>query len=412
MKKIKIMNHKIFKCITIIFCVIAFASCKKMDDYKKYIEDQPVLNYTGKVDSVKVFSGQNRVLIQGLLVSDPKIKEARIYWDGRRDSIVVPINRTFGVDTLKAAINNLEDRVYNFEIVTFDDQGNKSVKVYAFGRSYGQNYLLSLINRPIAVNSLKTYDNTFSATFSNVDRTLGIFATEVKYTDQNGTEKIKRLGIDENALSLTNVKIGEKMSYRSLYLPDTLCLDTFYTDFTEFKPALTYYRNMGYPFTPTNLSGRWGVLENWESNAAANAISGRGSYDQNSGIGVMASEAGWGTPNINNGKTYQTSTLPQGRYKVQIEFRRNNVTNNVDATNNLIYFVVTSNGTIPNAVDVPNAEKLGYYDLKWIHDDYRIVSFEFDNPSTQNVTIGVVANLMSSSNQYFNVKGITVSIVE
>ncbi|WP_188347404.1 DUF4998 domain-containing protein [Sphingobacterium cavernae] len=383
-----------------------------MDDYKKYIEDQPVLNYTGKVDSVKVFSGQNRVLIQGLLVSDPKIKEARIYWDGRRDSIVVPINRTFGVDTLKAAINNLEDRVYNFEIVTFDDQGNKSVKVYAFGRSYGQNYLLSLINRPIAVNSLKTYDNTFSATFSNVDRTLGIFATEVKYTDLNGTEKSKRLGIDENALSLTNVKIGEKMSYRSLYLPDTLCLDTFYTAFTEFKPALTYYRNMGYPFTPTNLSGRWGVLANWESNAAANGISGRGSYDQNSGIGVMASEAGWGTPNINNGKTYQTSTLPQGRYKVQIEFRRNNVTNNVDATNNLIYFVVTNNGTIPNAVDVPNAEKLGYYDLMWIHDDYRIVSFEFDNPSTQNVTIGVVANLMSSSNQYFNVKGITVSIVE
>lgn len=169
---------------------------------------------------------------------------------------------------------------------------------------------------------------------------------------------------------------------------------------------------MGYPFTPTNLSVRWGVLANWESNAAANGISGRGSYDQNSGIGVMASEAGWGTPNINNGKTYQTSTLPQGRYKVQIEFRRNNVTNNVDATNNLIYFVVTNNGTIPNAVDVPNAEKLGYYDLMWIHDDYRIVSFEFDNPSTQNVTIGVVANLMSSSNQYFNVKGITVSIVE
>jgi hypothetical protein len=412
MKKIMITNHKIFKCIAIICCIVAFASCKKMDDYKKFIEDQLVLNYTGKVDSVKVFSGQNRVLIQGLLVSDPKIKEARIYWDGRRDSVVVPINRSLGVDTLKAAINNLEDRVYNFEIVTFDDQGNKSVKVYAFGRSYGQSFLLSLINRPIAINSLKTYDNTFSATFGNVDRTLGIFATEVKYTDQTGTEKITRLGIDETALSLTNVKIGEKMSYRSLYLPDTLCLDTFYTEFTEFKPALTYYRNMGYPFTPTNLSGRWGVLANWESNAAANGISGRGSYDQNTGIGVMASEAGWGTPNINNGKTYQTSTLPQGRYKVQIEFRRNNVTNNVDATNNLIYFVVTDDGTIPDVANVINAEKLGYYDLKWIHDDYRIVSFEFDNPSTQNVTLGVVVNLMSSSNQYFNVKGITVSIVE
>lgn len=57
------------------------------------------------------------------------------------------------------------------------------------------------------------------------------------------------------------------------------------------------------------------------------------------------------------------------------------------------------------------ADKLGYYDLKWIHDDYRIVTFEFDNPVTQVVTIGVVANLMSSSNQYFIVKGISINQV-
>ncbi|MCA5005200.1 DUF5013 domain-containing protein [Sphingobacterium sp. WQ 366] len=379
-----------------------------MDDYKKYIEDKPIVNYTGKVDSVKVFSGKNRVLITGLLVSDPKIKEARIYWDGRRDSLSIPITRTEGVDTLKANISNLEDRVYNFEIVTFDNEGNKSVRVYAFGRSYGDNYQMSLINRPISMNSLKAYDNTFSSTFGNVDRTFGIFATEVKYKNKAGQEKVARLNIDQSVLNFNDVKIGEAMSYRSLYLPDTLCLDTFYTAFSDFKPILTFYRNMGYPFAATNLSGRWGVLANWNSNATANGISGRGSYDQNSGIGVLAAEAGWGTPNISNGKIHQTSTLPQGKYRVQVEFRRNNVTNNVDATNNLIYFVVTNNGDLPNVADVLNANKLASYDLKWIHDDYRIVSFEFDNPTTQAVTIGVVVNLTSSSNQYFNVKGITI----
>lgn len=407
-----INNHKIFTCLVILFCIINTISCKKMDDYKKFIEDSPVINYTGKVDSVKVYSGKNRVIIKGLLVSDPKIREARIYWDGRRDSLVIPITRKAGVDTLKAEINNLEDRVYNFEIVTFDDKGNKSVKVYAFGRSYGTNFQLSLVNRPISANSLKTYDNTFSATFGNVDRTLGIFATEVRYIDVSGKSNITRLEIDKNALDLVNVKVGEKISYRSLYLPDTLCLDTFYTDYIDLKPALTYYRNLGYPFTATNISGRWGVLANWISNTAANNVSGRGSYDQNTGTGVLASEAGWGTANINNGKIYQISTLPQGKYKVQIEFRRNNVTANVDATNNLIYFVVTNNGTIPNASDVVNAEKLGYYDLKWIHDDYRIISFDFVNPNTQDITIGFVSNLMSSSNQYFNVKGLSITLVD
>lgn len=408
----KISNPKIFTYAAFLFYIISAVSCKKMDDYKKYIEDKPVINYTGKVDSVKVYSGQNRVMITGLLVSDPKIKEARIYWDGRRDSLSIPITRTSGVDTLKANISNLEDRVYNFEIVTFDTEGNKSVRVYAFGRSYGNNYQLALVNRPLTMNSLKTYDNTFSSTFGNIDRTLGIFATEIKYKNSSGEDKVARLGIDESVMNLSDVMIGENMSYRSLYLPDTLCLDTFYTAYNEFKPALTFYKNMGYPFTPTNLSGRWGVLADWVSNAAANGISGRGSYDQNSGIGVLSAEAGWGTPNISNGKIHQTSTLPQGKYKVQIEFRRNNVTNNVDATNNLIYFVVTNTGDLPNAADVVSADKLGYYDLKFIHDEYRIVNFEFENPIMQPVTIGVVANLMSSSNQYFNVKGLTITPVD
>lgn len=412
MKFIMINQHKVIAYLVALFFIVSIVSCKKMDDYKKYIGDDLVLTYTGKVDSVKVYSGQNRVVIEGLLISDPKIKEARIYWDGRRDSVVIPIKRTAGVDTLRAAINNLEDRVYNFEIVTYENDGHKSVRVYAFGRSYGNNYQMALINRPITFNSLKTYDNTFNATFGNVDRTLGIFATEVKYTDISGEEKVKRLPINETAVALTNVKVGEQMSYRSLYLPDTLCLDTFYTEYTTFKPALTYYRNLGYQFTAINISDRWGVLEHWISNNAANAISGRGSFDKNTNIGVLAAEAGWGTPNINNGKIYQTSTLPKGRYKVQVEFRRNNVTVDVNATNNQIYFIATNNGTIPNVENVLSSSKLAHYDLKWIHDDYRIISFEFENDATQEVTMGFVISLMSSSNQYFNVKGMSITLMD
>src|SRR5690606_6290460 len=105
---------------------VGVESCKKMDDYKQYIADKPVITYTGKIDSVKVFSGNNRVVVQGLLTADPKIVEARIYWDNRRDSLVLPIQRSADVDTIRAEITNLEDRIYNFDIVTYDNQGNKS----------------------------------------------------------------------------------------------------------------------------------------------------------------------------------------------------------------------------------------------------------------------------------------------
>ena len=405
-------NHKLLMYIGFLLLLVGVGSCKKMDDYKQYIADKPVITYTGKIDSVKVFSGNNRVVVQGLLTADPKIVEARIYWDNRRDSLVLPIQRTANVDTIRAEITNLEDRIYNFDIVTYDNQGNKSVKVPAFGRSYGENYKISLINRPVENARLFVLDNQLTASFGNIDLTTGIFATEISYTDIEGGKRTQRLPINEKVISIDQIDGAKEISFRSLYLPDTLCIDTFYTQYSPLQPQLFFYKNLGYPFTATNISGRWGVLEHWESNAAANAIGGRGSWDNNTGVGVLSAEAGWGTPNINNGKIHQTSTLPAGSYEVVIEFRRNNVTGNVDATNNLIYFVATDNGDIPDVAAVESATALGYYNLSWIGDDYQTISFRFDNPTAQQVTIGFVTNLMSSSNQFFNVRGLTVFKVE
>lgn len=256
----------------------------------------------------------------------------------------------------------------------------------------------------------KTFVNTLLTTFGNLDRNSGIFATEVSYTDLNGVAKVQRFPIEVSSGIIDGIAQDKPISYRSLYLPDTLCIDTFYTAYREYKPSLVYFRNLGNPFVGQNISGRWGVIADWTTNAAANPHNGglRGSWDNNTGVGVLAFESGWSysTPVV-NGKIYQTTTLAAGKYQVSIEFRRNNVTANVDATNNSIYFVVTDNGSIPDVADVLSADKLGYYDLAWINDAYRVVSFEFDNPVTQEVTIGFVGNLTSSSNQFFNVKGMS-----
>jgi len=382
-----------------------------MDDWKKYVSDGEI-SYTGKIDSLRIFSGKNRVQVEGLFISDPKVTECRIFWNDRTDSISVPIERTPDIDTLRVLLENMAENVYNFEVVTYDALGNASITVHSIGTVYGDRYQASLFDRPLSRKALETYSGVFLGTLGSVDLSSGIFATEIKYTNQENHEKVLRIPIAEKDFELDDVNSGNPMLSRSLFLPDSTCLDTFYTEYVEIKPDYVFYRNLGYPFTATNISGRWGVLEHWESNPAANAISGRGSWDKNTGVGVLSAEAGWGTPNINNGKIYQTTTLPAGEYEVVIEFTRNNVTADVNDTNNLIYFAATNNNDIPDAANVESAPTLGYYNLKWIADGYQTVRFRFDNPTNQEVTVGFVTNLMSSSNQFFNVRGLSVSLLD
>ena len=48
-----------------------YMACTKSDDYKKFTAKGEI-SYTGKLDSVKIMSGNNRVYIRGLFLSDPK----------------------------------------------------------------------------------------------------------------------------------------------------------------------------------------------------------------------------------------------------------------------------------------------------------------------------------------------------
>ena len=51
---------------------VAFVSCSKWDDYKKYTAAGETV-YSGKMDSVKIYSGNQRVQLMGLLSADPMI---------------------------------------------------------------------------------------------------------------------------------------------------------------------------------------------------------------------------------------------------------------------------------------------------------------------------------------------------
>src|SRR5690554_6134543 len=86
-KKMKYTISKRAKLAMAILCSFTvFASCSKWDDFKKYVEDGEI-SYVGKLDSVQVFSGKERVRLYGLFRADPKVEKVRVYWNDRKDSI-------------------------------------------------------------------------------------------------------------------------------------------------------------------------------------------------------------------------------------------------------------------------------------------------------------------------------------
>ncbi|WP_090970113.1 DUF4998 domain-containing protein [Parapedobacter composti] len=393
MKNITMIDR--IKQLTVLLLVAAGTlACSKMDEYKKYVADGEI-SYTGKLDSLKIYSGRNRVLVQGVLRSDPKVKECRIYWNGRNDSVSVPITRTQSVDTLRVLIENMEENVHNFEVVTFDDVGNKSITVFGTGIVYGARFQNSLLNRPINFYELFAGDLSLTLNYGRMDLTSGAFATEIQYEDQQGLSHEYMLSIDENDLILENYQVGSSFRYRTKFLPDTLCLDTFYTAFTEIAPNVVYFKNMTFPYQRGAWDGsRWGVPADWVTNAQVRNAGNNtyGGYELRNGNGVLSLEGGWGLRAVVDGKIMQTSNLPPGDYRITIYGIERGAAGSV-------HFAVAEGTELPNeqnlatqAITYVNCAASGTY------------SVDFSLTEITQVTVGFIGN-MPDTGSWFKVAG-------
>ncbi|MEO6524370.1 MAG: DUF4998 domain-containing protein [Mucilaginibacter sp.] len=362
-------NHISNKSKNLLFLVLPLLlagmmySCSKMDAYKKFTTGGEI-SYTGKVDSVKIYSGRSRVVVKGLFLADPKITKCIIFWNNKADSIIVPVVRKNAVDTLNISINNLTEGVQNFTIYTYDGSGNRSIPVYKTGRVYADRYQSALVNRGVA--SAQTLENGLTQiAWEGMDRLTGVFATEVVYVDANNVEKTLRIPIKTDTTIITSFKLSSTMKYRTLFLPDTISIDTFSTafvsrvvpKFVKQDVTTTYLKNTGSPVNYSSITGnRWGILSDWVTNAAVKNASGYGGYENRSGVGFISLEAGWGLPDITNGFIYQTVVLPAGTYSFEI----GGVDQNTGGTR---YMVVAAGTTLPAVTSVPTAS-IGYASLQ------------------------------------------------
>lgn len=316
-------THNKLTITALVACLLlAMVACRKMDDYKENYLGNGTITYAGKIDSVKAHPGDGRLMISGLLIADPKITQVRIYWNNKADSFVLPITRSAGVDTIRAILNKMEEAVKSFTIVTFDKYGNRSVEVTVAGRVYGDVYKSLLLNR--TVKQAEMQGDSVVVNWNVLDASTGALGSQLEFTDNNNTVKKRYVARADTRTVLKNFKPGTKYSYRTVFLPDTLAIDTFYSAYQSLgvraEVTSLYLKNPGPNFKNSDGgTDRWRIPADWTvSNDVKNA-GGKGGLDAGSWLAspALSIEAGWGLPTVPNGKIYQTITLPAGKYSFE-----------------------------------------------------------------------------------------------
>jgi len=217
--------------LTIIALVFIVMSCGKWNAMQDQFIKDGELTYTAKADSVKARGGINRIELSWLFLSDPKISRYKVYWNNRRDSIVNAFTRSSGVDSVKVMITDLVEGIHHFEIFTYDNEGNSSVKAEVIARAYGALYQKTLLAR--AFRGTSRFKNDMTVEWSLADEDL--LRVEVKYKDRSGQDRIVNAAKAVETSLLKDFPYGGTFETRSVFLPNQNGLDTFYTSFAETK---------------------------------------------------------------------------------------------------------------------------------------------------------------------------------
>jgi hypothetical protein len=343
MKKI-FKNSTMRLLLAALLITLSLLSCSKWDDYKKYTATGEIV-YPGKLDSVRAYSGKNRVRIVGKLNADPKITAVKIFWNNNADSVVYEIRKNITGSSFDQTFP-MPESITTFTVYSYDAEGNKSAPVTVVGKSFGDNYRKKISNRIIA--NIRYMSNNTTITWEAIDPSLGAFQTELQYVI-NGVAKDVVTPAADNSVFEGLPNTNSLIRFRGVFKPDSTAIDTFKVAYKD--TVVIPVKNNRMPFIASARAAvRWGNLAEWNYNDSVKNHGGYGGWDENNG-NVFNIESGWGAPGVTNGKVWQTLLLEPGKYIYEISDLLNTNLGNSDNT----YLVVAQGTELPDMADLGTA---------------------------------------------------------
>jgi hypothetical protein len=393
----------VFTCLAIAGGLI-IPACSDMDDYLKYTDGKEII-YTGKVDAMIFRSGKERVVFNGWLVSDPSINKVSIYYNNRKDSVILPVERTDGIDILEHEFL-LPEGTYNFEVYTYNGKGNSSVVSYETGKSYGVRYMASLYDRPI--KSMEQKEDYVLIEWYNADPTAFV---ELVYEDDVNRLHTRYIEATSDTTWLMGCKPASVIQMQTCYLPDYSAIDTFRvgtqpkyinadSNFTSMYLKNTGEEGSG--ISGTVVEGNFGFPNDWFVSEEVKVDGGKQGWSRTDKAFYFESLK---DGNIDNGKVYQTIRLPKGKYTASYNCLKGFPSSgNLDKVD--IYFTAAKGQTLP---DIQNLETddttLSFYRIEkgvpvrgWTKHD---ITFSVDEEDME-ITLGFVMNLKTADSDKTN----------
>ena len=410
MKKINIL----------ILCSILcfFYSCNGMlDGIQPYLDEGEKI-YVGKLDSLKAFTGKNRIKIEGKMMYGVNQVKCVISY---KDPITLeekfkefPIERTEPRETFEFMLENLTEGQYDFSIVTYDPKNNTSIPTEVSAYAYGELYQQALTNRILhsispeqkeIVNESGQSERIWAAKLNwNISRGDGLVGCNLEYERQDGTLGSKYISVDETTTELDNFKADGILRYNSIYKPTTTSLDEFVTEYKEVTlPSQSYIgitkdltslyiKNAGYPFRGYDVSNKWGKPYDWKWNEVMetkNANGGAGFTEYNDGT-IQFETTQWSQGYYDNGKIWQTFTLPEGKYEMRKEVKN---AANIGSGSTNIHFAVAQGESLPDNEELEKSDIiLSYLKFESEHTNKTSALPIFELTEEKTITVGWVVS--------------------
>jgi len=225
------MKKKKYFALLFIPLYILFACSDMNDKHDIYLQNGEIF-YIGRVDSAKILPGQNRFVLR-YWITDARAKELKIYWNQKRDSLIVSVPVHNPSDSIDVLIGDNEHIIpeggYTFQVISSGGGNLKSIVFEKSGNVYGEKFLSTLTNRFVRKID---YD-------PNKEK-LSIAWGEPSSSREIGVEITYFVGETKNVVKLTAGQIGSKtildnvnvekgVSYRTMFLPEPIAIDTFFT---------------------------------------------------------------------------------------------------------------------------------------------------------------------------------------
>jgi hypothetical protein len=244
--------------------------CSKMNDlHDRYLKEGETI-YVSRIDTASVTPGRNRASIRYVNL-DPKVARLLVYWRTRQDSAIFDVPVSSMGDTLTAVIENLPEDSYNFELVTMNKESKyPSIPYETSGKTYGEKFQATLLDRPVIAKELVDEDNTLTIKWARAPQ----FAVENELTYRNvdGETVRRKVPLSEALTVLTDV--AGDVEYRTLFLPEAKAIDTFTTGVRPLEPVIVLGEQLnktlfkrwnptGIPYTG-NTTAAWRIENAWD----------------------------------------------------------------------------------------------------------------------------------------------------